>query len=129
MSPPRFKKSGCLELITTVVTSWSISVWPPINLVIHRRRKRPNIHIYRTLSVYDWGMKRIQIHVDEELDGAAQAEAVRRGISKAALIRASLARELQMDSAKSSDPWESISGWLDDDPVGNIDEAVYGSSA
>jgi len=74
-------------------------------------------------------VKRIQIHMDEKLDEAAETEAARRGISKAALIRASLAHELQTDSVKSSDPWESISGWLDDDPVENIDEAVYGHAS
>lgn len=71
-------------------------------------------------------MKRIQIHVDEELDEAAETEAARRGISKAALIRVSLAHELRTDSVKPSDPWDNISGWLDDDPVKDIDEAVYG---
>jgi hypothetical protein len=71
-------------------------------------------------------MKRIQIHVDEELNEAAETEAARRGISKAALIRVSLARELQTDSVRPSDPWNNISGWLDDVPVEDIDEAVYG---
>jgi hypothetical protein len=64
--------------------------------------------------------------MDEELDQAAEAEAARRGISKAALIRASVAHELGTDSAEAADPWDRISGWLDDDPVQDIDEAVYG---
>ena len=71
-------------------------------------------------------MKRIQIHVDEELDEAAETEAARRGISKAALIRVSLAHELRTDSVTTSAPWDNISGWLDDDPAEDIDEAVYG---
>ncbi|MFI5282549.1 MAG: ribbon-helix-helix protein, CopG family [Candidatus Dormibacterales bacterium] len=71
-------------------------------------------------------MKRIQIHVDEDLDDAAEAEAARRGISKAALIRTSLAHELRTESGNPLDPWANISGWLDDDPVEDIDEAVYG---
>lgn len=71
-------------------------------------------------------MKRIQIHMDDELDRAAEAEAARRGISKAALIRESVAHELGTDSVEPSDPWDRISGWLDDDPVEDIDEAVYG---
>ncbi len=70
-------------------------------------------------------MRRIQIHIDEKLDDAAAAEAARRGISKAALIRASLAREVA-PAAPDDDPWGALIGWRDDDPVDDIDEVVYG---
>ncbi len=69
-------------------------------------------------------MRRIQIHIDAALDDAATAEAARRGISKAALIRACLGKELR--TTQTGDPWEAMIGWLDDDPVEDLDEAIYG---
>jgi hypothetical protein len=72
-------------------------------------------------------MRRIQMHLDDALDRAAADEAARRGISKAALIRQTLARELQVDAA-AGNPWEEMIGWLDDEPVDDIDEFVYGPS-
>lgn len=71
-------------------------------------------------------MKRIQIHIDDELDAAAEVEAVRRGMSKAALIREALAERLAIMDAKPDDPWEAMRGWLDDEPVDDIDEVLYG---
>jgi len=70
-------------------------------------------------------MRRIQIHIDEALDDAAEAEAARRGLSKAALIRASLAHELAVDERPATDPWEAITGWLDDGPVDDLDAVIY----
>lgn len=71
-------------------------------------------------------MRRIQIHIEELLDEAAEAEAARRGVSKAALIRASLARELHVDRHhQDDDPWAAITGWLDDGPVEDLDAVVY----
>jgi Ribbon-helix-helix protein, copG family len=74
-------------------------------------------------------MRRIQIHIDEELDAAVAAEAVRRGISKAALIRSCVARELGAAAPPPEDPWDAMIGWLDDDPVDDIDEVLYGPKA
>jgi hypothetical protein len=71
-------------------------------------------------------VKRIQIHIDDDLDRAAAAEADRRGISKAALIRASLEKELGPASPPPDDAWEAMIGWLDDDPVDDIDAVIYG---
>jgi hypothetical protein len=71
-------------------------------------------------------VKRIQIHIEDELDLAAETEAARRGISKAALIRESLAERLSDRAAVSGHPWEAMVGWLDDEPVEDIDEVVYG---
>lgn len=62
-------------------------------------------------------MKRIQIHIDEALDDAAEAEATRRGQSKAALIREALANELSLEPKPAQDPWAAITGWLDDGPL------------
>ncbi|MGH7777430.1 MAG: ribbon-helix-helix protein, CopG family [Candidatus Dormibacterales bacterium] len=70
-------------------------------------------------------MKRIQIHIDDELDAAAEAEASRRGLSKAALIRTSLAKELGTAAPAGTDPWEAMMGWLDDGPVDDLDAVIY----
>jgi len=73
------------------------------------------------------GVRRIQIHIDEALDEAAAAEAARRGISKAALIRSSLAETVSTKPLE-DDPWAALDGWLDHDPVGDIDEVLYGAN-
>jgi hypothetical protein len=74
-------------------------------------------------------MRRIQIHIDEKLDAAVAAEAARRGVSKAALIRACIAREVRVHARAPEDPWDAMTGWLDDDPVDDIDDVVYGPKA
>ena len=74
-------------------------------------------------------MRRIQIHIDEALDAAVGAEAARRGISKAALIRSSIAREVGATTPSPEDPWDAMIGWLDDDPVDDIDDVLYGPKA
>lgn len=74
-------------------------------------------------------MRRIQIHIEETLDDAAAAEAARRGISKAALIRACVAKELHGSATAARDAWEAMIGWLDDEPVEDLDEAIYGRKA
>ena len=73
-------------------------------------------------------MKRVQIHLEEELDRSAAAEAARRGISKAALIRLTLARELAASPLRPTGQagWADMTGWLDVEPVDDIDEVVYG---
>jgi Ribbon-helix-helix protein, copG family len=72
-------------------------------------------------------VRRIQIHLEDDLDRAAAAEAQRRGVSKAALIRESLAKELDR-LRPGSDPWTDMVGWLTDEPVDDIDEELYGPS-
>ena len=74
-------------------------------------------------------VRRIQIHIDESLDDAAEAEAVRRGQSKAALIRAALARELSERELPANDPWAAMTGWLEDGAVEDIDAVVYDRSS
>jgi hypothetical protein len=70
-------------------------------------------------------MRRVQIHLEEELDREAAAEAARRGISKAALIRASLAKELGTPSSDPDGAWAAMTGWLEDGGVADIDDVVY----
>jgi hypothetical protein len=83
------------------------------------------IHIDRADGVYNGSMRRIQIHIDEALDDAAEVEAARRGLSKAALIRASLARELASQMPPDGDPWQALTGWLDDGQVEDLDAVIY----
>ena len=68
----------------------------------------------------------MQIHLAEALDRAAAAEAARRGVSKAALIRASLAKELDIASPDPSAAWAALTGWLEDGGVDHVDDIVYG---
>ena len=76
-------------------------------------------------GVYNVPVRRIQIHIDESLDDAAEAEAARRGQSKAALIRTALARELTEQAPRAKDPWAAMTGWLEDGAVEDIDAVVY----
>jgi hypothetical protein len=75
--------------------------------------------------MYNVVMRRIQIHIDEALDDAAEVEAARRGLSKAALIRASLARELAGETPSDADPWHALTGWLDGGQVEDLDAVIY----
>jgi Ribbon-helix-helix protein, copG family len=71
------------------------------------------------------GVKRIQIHIDEALDEAAEGEAARRGQSKAALIREAIANELSLETEPAHDPWAAMTGWLDDGAVKDLDAVIY----
>ena len=75
-------------------------------------------------------MRRIQVVIDPELDDRLGREAVARGVSKSALVRKSLERELSADSFDNG-LWgvaEELAPLLADvEPVEDIDEFVYGS--
>jgi len=71
-------------------------------------------------------VRRLQIYMDEALDERLEAEARRRGVSKAALIRSAVAQDLGPTLPAVDDPWKALVGWLDDDPVEDIDELIYG---
>lgn len=68
-------------------------------------------------------MRRIQIHIEEELDEALAGEAARLGLSKAALIRAYVGERLLPSTQR--DPLDALVGSLDAEPA-DIDDVVYG---
>jgi hypothetical protein len=70
-------------------------------------------------------MRRINIYIDEELDGRAEREARRRKISKAALIRQSLLAAL--GPADDRDPIDVLVGLSDAEPVDDVDSVIYGT--
>jgi hypothetical protein len=74
--------------------------------------------------MYTRDMRRIQIYIDEQLDERLGTEAARAGVSKAALIRESVAMRYR-DSARIADPLDALVGSVDVEP-GKVDEVVYG---
>lgn len=71
-------------------------------------------------------MKRLQVHIEEDLDEALAAEAAEQGTSKAALIRRYVAEHLGHRVSRRHDPLDELVGRYDEEP-GDIDAVVYGS--
>ena len=69
-------------------------------------------------------MKRLQIYIDEALDEALAAQAVRDRTSKAALIRQFVADRLRLGLAQ-PDPLDALVGRYRDEEPGDIDTIVY----
>ena len=74
-------------------------------------------------------MRRIQIHLEEELDEALARDARARGISKAALIREYLAGHARLSVRRNDDATQrligSYGGGKDDST--SVDDVVYGT--
>jgi len=73
--------------------------------------------------VYAPTMRRIQLYFDEDTDDELAAEAARRGVSKAALVRDLVRQGFQREA---QDPIDNVIGLGDGEPVEDIDVAVYG---
>ena len=72
-------------------------------------------------------MKRLQIMIDEELDQFLAVEALKRGTSKAAIIRDYLREAFDRDLPPlEDDPITKMIG-VDDVEPADIDEVVYGA--
>ena len=73
-------------------------------------------------------MRRIQVVIDPDLDDRLQREAAARGISKSALIRVSVERELTVEPENGLRWIGELSSTFDDvESVDDIDEYLYGS--
>jgi hypothetical protein len=77
--------------------------------------------------MYGLRMKRLQIHIEEELDDALAVAAARQGTSKAALIREAVA-ERYASVEDGTEALLSMSGMFKGsrDDSQSIDEIVYG---
>lgn len=75
-------------------------------------------------------MKRLQIMIEEDLDTALGAQAVREGVSKAALIRRYVRERLRPLPPLEEDPLWEIVGMFEGGPNDSqeIDAVVYGDS-
>ena len=70
-------------------------------------------------------MRRLQIYLDDATDDALGQEAERRGVSKGAVIRQALARDLGPLHAEAANPWLALAGRFTDAGVDDIDAAIY----
>ena len=74
-------------------------------------------------------MVRVQIYLEDDMNHALEERARREGVSKAALIRGAVARELPTDGPKPEDAWDRLIGMAGDlGPIDDIDEVIYGLS-
>lgn len=73
-------------------------------------------------------MRRIQVVIDPELDDRLEREAAARGMSKSALVRECVERELPSEPENGL-RWigELANEFGDIEPVEDIDEYLYGS--
>ncbi len=72
-------------------------------------------------------MRRIQLHLEEELDEALASQAAERGIPKAALVRDYLWQHVEGEHSR-PDPAAPLIGMYqgDVDEHASVDEIVYG---
>lgn len=75
--------------------------------------------------VYDAGMKRLQILIDEQLDVELERAALEQGTSKSGLIRAYLRERFRPLPPLASDPLFGMVG-VDDYESSDVDQTIYG---
>jgi hypothetical protein len=73
-------------------------------------------------------MRRIQLHLDEDLDEALGRQAVERGIPKAVLIRELLRRALPVRQGPNADPSSRLVGIYEGEQgeSSSVDRVLYG---
>ncbi len=69
-------------------------------------------------------MRRLQISIDDDLDEALDRRSSEEGVSKAALVRRFVRKELQPLPSLEEDPLWSFAAAGDFDP-GDVDDVVY----
>jgi hypothetical protein len=69
-------------------------------------------------------MRRIQVVIDPELDDRLEQEAAARRLSKSALVRVAVERELTQPFDNGL--WKLVGMFPDAEPIENIDEFLYG---
>ena len=74
--------------------------------------------------MYNIGMKRLQIMIEEDLDDALERQAVSEGTSKAALIRKYVRERLKSLAPLEADPLWRMVGTDDFEPA-PTDDVVY----
>ena len=70
-------------------------------------------------------MRRLQIYLDETIDDALGQEAKRRGVSKGAVIRQALDRDLRPPHIDAANPCLALAGRFTDGGVDDIDATLY----
>jgi hypothetical protein len=73
-------------------------------------------------------VRRIQIQIDEEFDAPVAARAARASPRPRSSGRSSPSGWEPVEP-RPDDPWHAITGWLDGDPVDDIDHVIYGPKA
>lgn len=69
-------------------------------------------------------MKRLQISIDDDLDEALDRRSAEEGVSKAALVRRFVRKELEPLPPLDEDPLWNFAGTGDFEP-GDVDDVVY----
>ena len=70
-------------------------------------------------------MRRLQISIEDDLDDALSRRSAAEGVSKAALVRRFVRKELQPLPSLLDDPLWSLVGAVDFEPA-DIDDELYG---
>lgn len=94
------------------------------------RRLGVNVPTHPRISgVYHRLVRRINVHLDEDLDAELAAEAARLGLSKAELIRQAAREWLdRRRGVTPDDPWAAITGTgtADIPDYRHLDDLIYG---
>ena len=73
-------------------------------------------------------VRRIQVFMDDDLDDQLEAEAAATGVSKASIVRESVAARYRQRSS-APDPIDALVGAFDGAPVDDLDAVIYGAAA